>query len=80
MARTSESRSAVPAATYYLRRPLTLKELLPALGAGVGVGLATFYVARLLLQKAPLVREPGIAQLDERGMVVRRPRASVVRR
>jgi hypothetical protein len=80
MARTSESRAAVPAATYHLRRPLSLKELLPAIGAGLGAGLATFYVARLLLQRTPLVREPGIAQLDERGMVVHRPRASATRR
>jgi ribose/xylose/arabinose/galactoside ABC-type transport system permease subunit len=48
-----------------------------AIGAGLGVGLATFYLARLLLQRTPLVREPGIAQLDERGAVVRRPRTAV---
>jgi hypothetical protein len=80
MPSTSESRSAVPAATYYVRRPLVWRDLLPAIGAGLGAGLATFYVARLLLQKTPLVREQGIAQLDERGMVVRRPRTPVARR
>jgi hypothetical protein len=80
MARTSDRGATVPAASYYYRRPLTARELLPAVGAGVGAGLAVFYLARLLLQRTPLVREPGIAQLDERGAIVRRPRNAVARR
>lgn len=39
---------------YVYRRSLTGRELLPAVGVGVGVGLAAFYVARLLLQRTPL--------------------------
>ncbi len=76
MADNSELRRSVPATTYYYRRPLSLKEALPAVGAAVGAGVVVFYLARLFLQKTPLVREPGIAQLDDRGMVVRKPRAT----
>ena len=72
-----ELRRSVPATTYYIRRPLSLKESLPAFGAAVGAGVVVFYLARLFLQKTPLVREPGIAQLDERGMVVKRPRSAL---
>lgn len=74
MATTREGQPAVPAVSYYYRRPLALGELLPAIGAGIGAGLVAFYLARLYLQKTPLVREPGIDQLDERGVLVRRPR------
>ena len=40
---------------YYYRRYLTLREQLPAIGVAVGAGLAAFYVARLLIQRTPLV-------------------------
>ncbi len=39
---------------YTYRRPLTPRELVPALGVGLGVGLAAFYIARLLLERTPL--------------------------
>lgn len=39
---------------YYYRRPLTPRELLPAVGVGIGAGLIAFYVARVLLQRTPL--------------------------
>ena len=42
---------------YVYRRPLTGKELLPALGVGVAAGLAAFYVARLFLERTPLLPE-----------------------
>lgn len=38
---------------YYYRRPVGARELLPAIGIGVAVGAAAFYVARLLLQRTP---------------------------
>jgi hypothetical protein len=44
--------------SYYYRRPLGVAELLPAVGVAVGVGLAAFYVARLLIQRTPLVPPP----------------------
>ena len=48
---------------YYYRRRLTLREQLPAIGVAVGAGLAAFYVARLLLQRTPLVAVRDIPTL-----------------
>ena len=61
---------------YYYRRPLDARELLPAVAVGVGAGLAAFYVARLLLQRTPLMREEMVAATGPGGGVVRRPRRS----
>lgn len=41
---------------YYYRRSLERPELLSAVGVGIGVGMAAFYVARVLLQRTPLDR------------------------
>ncbi len=43
--------------TYHYRRRLELKETLPAVGAAVGAAGVVFYLARLLLQRTPLVAE-----------------------
>ena len=43
---------------YTYRRELRPTELIPAIGAGIAVGLAAFYVARLYLQRTPLVPGP----------------------
>ncbi len=43
-----------PAPAYVYRRRLEPAELLPAVGAAVGLGLAAFYVARLFIQRTPL--------------------------
>ena len=42
---------------YVYRRPLRASELLPAVGAGIVTGLAAFYVARLFLERTPLLPE-----------------------
>jgi hypothetical protein len=42
---------------YVFRRPLNGRELLPAIGAGVVTGLVGFYVARLFLERTPLLPE-----------------------
>jgi hypothetical protein len=42
---------------YTYRRDLRAVEMIPAIGVGVAVGLAAFYVATLLAQRTPLV--PG---------------------
>ena len=42
---------------YVFRRPLSGRELLPAIGAGIVSGLAGFYVARLFLERTPLLPE-----------------------
>lgn len=61
---------------YYFRRPLDAAELLPAVAIGVGAGLTAFYVARLLLQRTPLMREETVPEIGRGGSVVRRPRRS----
>lgn len=48
------SRPAPPQAEYVYRRELEARELVPAIGLGLGVGLAAFYVARLFIQRTPL--------------------------
>jgi hypothetical protein len=42
---------------YVYRRALAGPELLPAIGAGIVTGLAAFYVARLFLERTPLLPE-----------------------
>lgn len=42
---------------YVYRRRLSERELLPALGVGLLAGLAGFYVARLFLERTPLLPE-----------------------
>jgi hypothetical protein len=53
---------------YTYRRDLSAVELIPAIGVGVAVGLAAFYVATLLVQRTPLVPGGRLApkeRLDE---------------
>lgn len=42
---------------YVYRRKLSNRELIPAVGAGIVTGLAAFYVARLFLERTPLLPE-----------------------
>jgi hypothetical protein len=42
---------------YVYRRKLAPRELVPAIGAGIAVGLAVFYVTRLFLERTPLLPE-----------------------
>jgi hypothetical protein len=42
---------------YVYRRALSGVELIPAIGAGVVTGLAAFYLARLFLERTPLLPE-----------------------
>jgi hypothetical protein len=64
----------VPPSVYYYRRELGTRETLTVAGIAVGAGLAAFYLARLMLQRTPIAREEAIPQIDERGVIVRRPR------
>jgi len=60
MSRPPRARSPRPTARlegYTYRRPLRASELLPAIGVGVAAGVAAFYVARLFLQRTPLLPE-----------------------
>jgi hypothetical protein len=40
------------------RQPVRGRALLPAIAAGVGAGLAVFYIARIIAERAPLGLEP----------------------
>jgi hypothetical protein len=65
MAAQSDSRRADGSdvdSKYYYRRSLSLRELVPALGAAVGAAAVTFYVAKLFLERTPLVREPDASR------------------
>ena len=42
---------------YVYRRPLSGRELLPAIGVGIAAGFAAFYVARLFTERTPLLPE-----------------------
>ena len=44
-----------PLPGYTIRRPRPLSSLLPAVGVGVAVGLAAFYVTRILLEREPIL-------------------------
>ena len=59
MARKSDrpSREVARLEGYVYRRKLTERELIPAIGAGIVTGLAAFYVARLFLERTPLLPE-----------------------
>ena len=62
MSRTPKGPSQPPRPTerlegYVYRRPLSGTELLPAMGVGIASGLVAFYVARLFLQRTPLLPE-----------------------
>src|SRR5437763_10462501 len=39
---------------YYYRRSLTVRELLPAIGAAVAAAAATFYLTTLFIERTPL--------------------------
>jgi hypothetical protein len=63
----------IPPAVYYYRRELDTRETLTTVGIAIGAGLAAFYLARIMLQRTPIAREEAIPQIDERGVIVRRP-------
>ncbi|MEP7085743.1 MAG: hypothetical protein ABI884_00290 [Gemmatimonadota bacterium] len=53
----------VSVAGYDDRLPVRGRALLPAIALGVGAGLAVFYVARIMAERAPLVPEPALATM-----------------
>ena len=60
--RLSTSRSEGSA--YYYRRRLTVRELLPAVGVGIGAGVVAFYLAKLAFERTPL--QPRTASVGGR--------------
>ena len=53
----SDPRETVGGGEYFYRRSLSARELLPAIGVGVGAALFAFYVARIVIQRTPLAPE-----------------------
>jgi hypothetical protein len=47
---------------YYYRRHLGATDLLPAIGIGIGAGVAVFYLVQLLIQRTPLVPSPAVVR------------------
>lgn len=47
---------------YYYRRRLSAADLAPAIGVGIAVGLAGFYLVQLLIQRTPLVPSEALAR------------------
>ena len=62
---------------YYYRRSLSVRELLPAVGAAVGAAVVTFYVARLFIQRTPLRVE---RRLDDASGLTRSGRSAITAR
>jgi hypothetical protein len=59
---------------YYYRRSLSVRELLPAVGAAVGAAVVTFYVVRLFIERTSLQVDPGVD--DAPRLTLRRARES----
>jgi hypothetical protein len=47
------------------RQPVRGRALFPAIAAGLGAGLAVFYIARLLAERAPLALDPPNAPVRD---------------
>ena len=57
MTRSHDEGGRVGSRYYYYRRDLSAGELLVPAAIGAGVGLAVFYLARLIEQRTPLAAE-----------------------
>jgi hypothetical protein len=57
MSAKSDPRDEFGGAEYFYRRSLSARETLPAIAAGIAVGLAAFYIARIVTQRTPLAPE-----------------------
>jgi hypothetical protein len=51
----TDPRDTSAADTYFYRRALGARDLLPAIGIGVVAGALAFYLARLYLERTPLL-------------------------
>jgi hypothetical protein len=61
---------------YYYRRSLSVRELLPAVGAAVGAAVVTYYIARLFIERTPLQLQSS--DDDAPRLTLRRSRGSSV--
>lgn len=63
--------------TYYRRREMTDAEWVLAGALGVAVGAATFYLARIWLQREPLSKDPPKPAEPEAELEAREPEAEL---
>ena len=63
----SDPRDRLGGSEYFYRRSLSARELLPAIGAGVAVGMIAFYLARLFAQRTPLAPDLVASRRKLRG-------------
>ena len=57
--RAAKRQSYVPVeSNYYYRRSLSMRELIPAVGAAAGAAVVTFYLVKIFLERTPLVGAP----------------------
>jgi len=80
MSAQSDPRRAVAVGVdpkYYYRRSLTVRELMPALGAGAAAALATFYVVKLLIERTPLHGGMAPKERSPQGRRLRLQRSAV---
>ena len=54
--------SAVTEPKYYYRRHLSVRELLPAIGAAVGASVVVFYLTKLFLERTSLEAADGASE------------------
>ena len=80
MADAQGSRTLPAPSSYYYRRALSVRELMPAVGVAVGAGVVAFYLAKLMLQRTPLRAEAGMGARERRGGAARRRPPRVARR
>ena len=80
MSAQSDPRRAVAVSVdpkYYYRRSLSVRELMPAIGAAAAAAAATFYVVKLLLERTPLRAEPAAREESARRSWLRLHRSKV---
>jgi hypothetical protein len=61
---------------FYYRRSLSVREVLPAIGAGVAAGLLVFYIVRLSSERTPLASGSAESRRVSRTPSRARPRTA----
>jgi hypothetical protein len=55
---------------YYYRRSLTVRELLPALGAAIAAAAATYYLTTLFIERTPLTARTSVPVRPSRDRLI----------
>jgi hypothetical protein len=60
MSAKTDPRDESGGSKYFYRRSLTGRELLPVVGIAIGAGLFAFYIARIMMQRTPLLPQDSL--------------------